>query len=160
MFDNTLLYLTILQNTLQKYLISFPWTQHLAVSGNTSQYFLEKGERGSSGEGFCNGDGMPGLSNEKLRMGLFQCPSFYQSCFCLCFVFRGGLLLFISFLRMGHNLELTSTNLKVLVIYLYFWNNAIAPCSFEYNFITNSEKITYHGKCIMNYKYLTIYEAG
>ena len=35
----------------------------------------------------------------------------------------------------------------------------MAPCLFEYNFITNSEKITYHGKCIINYKYLTIFRG-
>ena len=30
--------------------------------------------------------------------------------------------------------------------------------SFEYNFITNSGWLTYHGKCVINYEYLRIYD--
>ena len=99
------------------------------VYDNTSEYFteifdqrslkpklhnsLQREERGLSGEGFCNGDGMLRLSNKKLRMGPFQCCSFNQS-------FYVGLLLLILFLRMGQNIVLTLTNFEVLAIYLFF----------------------------------------
>ena len=51
--------------------------QYLVIPHNS----LQREERGSSGEGFCNGDGMLRLSNKKLRMEPFQYWTFNQSCF-------------------------------------------------------------------------------
>ena len=44
------------------------------------------------------------------------------------------------------------------ITFLFLKQLNVPVGSFEYNFITNSGWLTYHGKCVINYEYLRIYD--